>query len=133
MTQTPPTPPTLPTTPEWHWGNAVKYSVEGIKTVLLLNGAAAIALMTFANTHPLSRWGFAALLVFAFGAMLSALAFTCAYRTEQGYGNALYPGANRIDLWNKAQKWNAYTIWTVLLSVLMFFAGAVMGAWALAN
>jgi hypothetical protein len=29
-----------------------KFAVEGIKTSLLLNGAAAIALMAFANAHP---------------------------------------------------------------------------------
>ena len=32
---------------EWHWEQGTKYAVEGIKTTLLLNGAAAIALMTF--------------------------------------------------------------------------------------
>jgi hypothetical protein len=130
---TPPTPPASPTTSAWHWEKAVKYAVEGIKTALLLNGVAAIALMTFANTHTLSVWGIAALLVFAFGAMLSAIAFFCAYRTEQGYGNALYPEADQVDVWKKAQLWNAYTVITLLLSVSMFAGGAVMGAFALAN
>jgi hypothetical protein len=36
----------------WHWEQGTKYAVEGIKTTLLLNGAAAIALMTFATTSP---------------------------------------------------------------------------------
>lgn len=34
---------------EWHWEQGTKYAVEGIKTALLLNGAAAISLMTFAT------------------------------------------------------------------------------------
>jgi hypothetical protein len=32
---------------EWHWKHGAKYAAEGIKTALLLNGAPAIALMTF--------------------------------------------------------------------------------------
>jgi hypothetical protein len=125
--------PEGPTTSEWHWGNAIKYAAEGIKTVLLLNGAAAIGLMTFANIHAFSRLLIAALSVFAFGAMLSALSFMCAYRTETGYGNALYPGADRIDLWQKAQWWNKCTVIVLLLSVTMFAIGAVLAAFALAN
>jgi len=39
---------------EWHWEQAGKFAVESIKTTLLLNGAAAIALMTFANTRKFS-------------------------------------------------------------------------------
>jgi hypothetical protein len=35
----------------WHWEQGTKYAVEGIKTTLLLNGVAAIALMTFATTN----------------------------------------------------------------------------------
>ena len=34
---------------EWHWEQGTKYAAEGIKATLLLNGAAAIALMTFAT------------------------------------------------------------------------------------
>ena len=125
--------PEQPTTSEWHWENAIKYSVEGIKTVLLLNGAAAIAVMTFANTHKFSSRLIAALLLFAVGAMLSAVAFVCAYRTEIGYGNALYPGADRIALWKKAQTWNAYTLGILFLSISMFAIGVALGAFALGD
>jgi hypothetical protein len=38
----------------WHWEQGTKYAVEGIKTTLLLNGAAAIALMTFATANEFS-------------------------------------------------------------------------------
>ena len=32
---------------EWHWGEGTKYAIEGMKALLLLNGGAAIALLTF--------------------------------------------------------------------------------------
>jgi hypothetical protein len=32
---------------QWHWGEGTKYAIEGMKALLLLNGGAAIALLTF--------------------------------------------------------------------------------------
>ena len=40
--------------PEWHWEQGIKYGIEGIKTARALNGAAAIALLTFADKHKMS-------------------------------------------------------------------------------
>ena len=79
---------------EWHWEQAIKYAVESIKTSLLLNGAAAIALMTFANTRKFSGALHTPLVLFAVGAMLSAIAFVTAYLCELAYGNAERPGIN---------------------------------------
>jgi hypothetical protein len=86
---------------EWHWEQAIKYAVESIKTSLLLNGAAAIAVMTFANTRKFSGALHTPLILFAVGAMLSAFAFTTAYLCQLAYGNAEQPGidvAQRSDL-----------------------------------
>jgi hypothetical protein len=60
---------------EWHWEQAIKFAAESIKTTLLLNGAAAIALMTFAATRKFSGALHTPLVLFAVGAMLSAFAF----------------------------------------------------------
>jgi hypothetical protein len=74
---------------EWHWEQGNKYAVEGIKTTLLLNGTAAIALMTFAtNTQRFSSLLLCPLLSFAGGAMFSVFAFVAAYMAQLVYGNA---------------------------------------------
>jgi hypothetical protein len=36
---------------QWHWGEGTKYAIEGMKALLLLNGGAAIALLTFIGNH----------------------------------------------------------------------------------
>jgi hypothetical protein len=36
---------------EWHWAEGNKYAMEGIKTLLYLNGGSAIALLTFTGTR----------------------------------------------------------------------------------
>jgi hypothetical protein len=74
---------------EWHWEQGTKYAAEAIKTTLLLNGAAAIALMTFATTHTQK----VSLLViplisFVVGAALSTLAFFDAYMAQLYFGKA---------------------------------------------
>jgi hypothetical protein len=108
---------------EWHWEQGVKYAVETIKTSLLLNGAAAIALMTFA-THQgsLSRGLIVALALFALGAVVSALTFGAAYMAQLRYGNGQR---------SKAEDWNEYAIWLALLSVGLFFVGISSAAFAL--
>ena len=32
---------------KWHWAEGNKYAIEGIKTLLLLNGGSAVALLAF--------------------------------------------------------------------------------------
>ncbi len=32
---------------KWHWSEGMKYALEGIKTLFILNGAAAISILTF--------------------------------------------------------------------------------------
>jgi hypothetical protein len=116
-------------TSEWHWEQGTKFAVEGIKTSLLLNGAAAIALMTFANAHTISvtvRFG---ILLFAVGAMFSAIAFLAAYFTQLEYGNAEVPGMTpeqHIQAWKKGERRNLAAILFVLLSVAMFFFGSAV-------
>ena len=78
-------------TSEWHWEQGTKFAVEGIKTTLLLNGAAAIALVTFADKHNISNGMTWALYLFAVGTTPSALAFVAAYMAQLQYGNAELP------------------------------------------
>ena len=54
---------------EWHWEQGTKYTVESIKTALLVNGAAGVALT---NVQNLPSAVIYPLFSFAIGAMLSA-------------------------------------------------------------
>ena len=112
---------------EWHWEQGVKFAVEGIKTSLLLNGAAAIALVTFANTHDLSRGMRLSIFLFAVGAMVSATAFLAAYMTQLEYGNGEIPNitADQHDRsWKRGQRWNKAALVLVLISVFVFLTAS---------
>jgi hypothetical protein len=123
-------------TKEWHWAEGTKYAIECVKTALLLNGAAAIALMTFANARSFSvalvawplRW-------FAAGAALAAIAFFLAYLTQLEYGNAehlIYTDAVRADHWEKAKRTHRWAAYVVLASVVMFVVGILWASVVLA-
>jgi hypothetical protein len=119
---------------EWHWEQAIKFAAESIKTTLLLNGAAAIALMTFAATRKFSGALHTPLVLFAVGAMLSAFAFLAAYLCQVEYGNAVRPGigeAERDQSWKKARHRNWAAIIIVILSAVAFFGGIILTGVAL--
>ena len=112
---------------EWHWEQGTKYAAEAIKTTLLLNGAAAIALMTFATTHTQK----VSLLViplisFVVGAALSTLGFFDAYMAQLNFGNAAgidrhYRGDSEyFKLWKLGMRWTWGSIGSVWLSVVAF-------------
>ena len=82
---------------EWHWEQGTKFATEAIKAGLLLNGAAAIALMTFANNHDLTTNLAKAVRIFALGAGISFLAFFAAFMSQRDYGNAVSPTGKRRD------------------------------------
>ena len=74
---------------DWHWEQGNKFAVEGIKTLTILNGAAAIALMTFGTAlKSFTTSMVASLILFALGAGLSVFVFVIAYMTQLEYGNA---------------------------------------------
>ncbi len=120
---------------EWHWEQGAKFAVEGIKTTLLLNGAAAIALMTFAtNAQKFSSLLISPLLSFVAGASLSAFAFLAAYMAQLEYGNGEQSGIgdqNRAQIWKRAQHWNQWAVLTMLASIVAFGLGITFAAFAL--
>src|SRR5262249_45400044 len=113
---------------EWHWEQGTKYAAEAIKTTLLLNGASAIALMTFAaNTQKFSSL-LIPLISFVIGAVLSALAFVAAYMAQLNFGTAAgyLSDSFMLDkqrLRKRGQLWSAGAMCSVLLSVLAFGLG----------
>ena len=79
---------------KWHCPEGGKYAVKGIKVLLLLNGGAAVALLTLVGN--LSKGAPApsidsALLCFGLGALAGAGSFVCAYLTQLYYGKKEWP------------------------------------------
>jgi hypothetical protein len=117
---------------QWHWEQGTKYAAEGIKTTLVLNGAAAIALMTFAttNTQKVSLL-LCPLISFVIGAGLSAFAFLAAYLVQLYFGNAEGTPLDRFEylrLWKVGRRWSHVAIGSVVLSVVAFGVGICLAA-----
>jgi hypothetical protein len=90
---------------QWHWGEGNKYAIEGMKSLLLLNGGSAVALLTFygnkvhQSSATVENLG-EALICFALGTLFSAGVFVAAYLTQLHYGNV---GTTTPDnSWHKA-------------------------------
>jgi hypothetical protein len=119
---------------EWHWEQGTKYAAEAIKTTLLLNGAAAIALMTFATTHTQKvSLLLIPLVSFVVGAALSTLAFFDAYMAQLYFGNAEGYRSDsdvltKLGLWKQGQRWSHGAIGSLWLSVLAFGFGIFWAA-----
>lgn len=106
---------------KWHWGEGTKYVIEGGKAVFIVNGAAAVSILTFignAKLHP--RPLIFAMILFAVGTMFSAIIFACAYFAQ------LYYGKSNLIL---AIRWHNFTYAAVVVSVLAFFFGIGLAAW----
>ena len=103
---------------KWHWGEGTKYVIEGAKAILLINGGAAISILTFiGNTKTHQALITISIAFFAFGALASALIFLFCYLTQLEYGNA---GTGRSN------KWHTKSYCAVVISVGFFFVGMLV-------
>ncbi len=111
---------------KWHWAEGNKYALEAAKAILLVNGAAAIATLTFIGnlklqpTHALVF----SMVIFAFAAIASAMLFVFAYLTQLYYGNA------NLKL---AQRWHMWTYLLLIVIAVLFFSGIVVAAYGFSN
>jgi hypothetical protein len=121
--------------PDWHWEQGTKYVVEGVKALTILNGGAAIALMTFGNSHKLTHATIFALACFAIGAAMSVFTFFVAYRAQLEYGNAELYGnqEERLPVWRKGQRWNNFAYFVIAASFLFFAMGLFAAASGLSD
>ena len=54
---------------KWHWAEGMKFALEGVKLLFILNGAASVSILTFVgNMKAGSSWLIWSLLSFDFGA-----------------------------------------------------------------
>lgn len=103
---------------KWHWGEGTKYVVEGGRALLLINGAAAVSILTFiGHTHNRKDFIATAMIIFSVGALFSSLIFLVAYLTQLQYGN-------NNQKW--AVRWHIVTYCVVSAGILLFVAGIIV-------
>lgn len=114
---------------EWHWEQGIKFALEGMKVMLLLNGGAAIALLTFlghSTNFPLHNAAWS-LLAFGAGALFTVIAFFSAYMTQLNYGKEDFDKGSRP----KALWWHNATYVVFALCVGSFIAGLGWACWCI--
>jgi hypothetical protein len=113
-----------PNEQHYHWDRGHTYVVEGAKQLILINGGAAIGVMTFAgNSHFSVSW----LLVvsigfFALGALSGTIVFLFAFLAELKYGNGE---------WEAGQREHRKAYSPALGAAALFAVGMMMAAVAL--
>jgi uncharacterized protein YqgC (DUF456 family) len=104
----------------WHWGEGMKYALEGIKTLFFLNGAASVSILTFiGNMNAHSECLVYSMVCFAFGAASTTLTMLFAYLTQLQYGNSYH---------GRAKWWHYGTYACAILGLFLFLAGVVLAA-----
>jgi hypothetical protein len=114
---------------KWHWAEGMKFALEGVKLLFILNGAASVSILTFIGNMRVSSsqliW---ALLSFSFGAATTVPAMVFAYLTQLQYGNASQDEIHGYLLWQKAGKRHYAAYAFILLGILCFLIGAIFAA-----
>ncbi|MBY5360575.1 hypothetical protein HFO97_11440 [Rhizobium leguminosarum] len=109
--------------------SSIDAAVQGLKALLLLNGGACLAILTFlsavfARTEPadvlLKRGLMQSLIAFAIGAGLAVFTSFFAYLANQAYAAHLRYGR---DSWGSGERRNLAGIICVLVSLICFFIG----------
>lgn len=121
---------------KWHWGEGIKYAVEAVKTLFILNGAAAVATLTFIGNAKLqSIWLILAMACFAAGASAAFFTQLSAHLAQLEYGNASQFPASDIDhqkKWATARRWQRATYVCAGIGLFLFWLGvgfAARGLW----
>lgn len=110
---------------KFHWAEGMKYVLEGIKALLVLNGAATVSILTFVgNTKSKSELLIYAMTCFAVGAATGPIAFWLAYLTQLNYGNSSRTGGG----WVSAKKFHFGTYGAVGIGLLLFLSGIALAS-----
>ena len=111
---------------KFHWAEGMKYVLEGIKAIFVLNGAATVSILTFVgNTKTKSDFLVYAMVCFAIGALTGPISFCFAYLTQLNYGNASRSDGN----WESGQKFHNGTYLAVGCGMLLFVCGIVLASY----
>lgn len=117
---------------KWHWAEGIKFAIEATKTLFILNGAAAIAVLTFlGNTKMQSGSLVMAMVCFALGSSMGGPMLGFAYLTQLYYGRAFLhePSASSFTTeWGTAVTWQRRTYFCAIVSLGLFLAGLGVAA-----
>lgn len=120
---------------KFHWAEGMKYALEGMKSLLILNGAATLSVLTFVGNSKRSEDGniylfqtdilVYSMVCFALGAVTGPIVLFLAYITQLQYGNS---GRNLFDVkgyWTKGVLWH-YLAYAVFVGGILLFLGGVV-------
>jgi hypothetical protein len=117
---------------QWHWGEGTKYATELIKSVVIINGAAAVSILTFiGNTRAHYVPLIVSMLCFAVGVAVGACTQGFAYLAQLHYGNASQrlPSDPAYNLhWREASKWHWWTYVCAIGGLALFVLGVLSAA-----
>lgn len=105
----------------------ITISVEGLKTLLLINGGAIVAILAFLGQSPLGTTlapGLAIpVVLFVVGVISGTLGFGASYKTQYALLNEQFPARQYVG-W-RHQTWLKVAFGLAMLSVVAFAAGAL--------
>ena len=106
----------------------ITVSVEGLKTLLLINGGAIVAILAFLGQSQLGatlapRLSLSVLL-FVIGVVTGTLGFGASYKTQYALLNEHFP-ARQYQGW-RHQSWLRVSFGLALLSIISFASGALL-------
>jgi hypothetical protein len=114
---------------KWHWAEGMKYAIEGIKLLFVLNGAACVSILTFiGNVRTGSGLLIWSMVSFGMGAAMTAPTMIFAYLTQLYYGNASIGEENDPGVWRGAVRCHYTAYIFMALSLLFFLAGVGLAA-----
>lgn len=113
-----------------HLELAVKLSIEALKSLLLLNGGAATALIALSDKSEKSDYGIA-IILFGLGAILSVLAFIFGYFSQLQYANSRWASeySNHAEV-NKRHKQHLIFQKITLVVVALSLVASASGMWS---
>ncbi|WP_132949877.1 hypothetical protein [Rhodovulum bhavnagarense] len=102
----------------FHWHEGMKFAHEGIKSLMLLNGASTVSVLTFVgNTNEGDDRLVYAMACFALGALCGPVSFLFAYLTQLQYGN---------DNFGAAWKHHWATYLFIFSGICLFLCGVAL-------
>jgi len=117
---------------KWHWAEGIKFALEGVKLLFVLNGAASISILTFIGNLKINSsqliW---ALISFSFGAASTIPTMIFAYLTQLQYGNASLKAKHSFQLWQKAGKKHYAAYLFITLGIMCFLIGTILASYGL--
>jgi len=118
----------------YHWTEGMKYALEGIKLLFILNGASAVSILTFiGNAQASSRQLIISLVFFAMGAVSAVLTMVFAYLVQLHYGNAKQDEAASGTSWAVGARLHLCAYVFTVLGITFFFIGVCCTADGLAS